>query len=279
MQTPVTFFQLAFASVQGGEHQRLGRNNQDALAVARGERHLALVLADGCSASPHSEAGALLGSRLFAGALLRALEPGASCGGVGLEEALERATSAVLAHLAGLARQLCPEPEPGDRALAAAVRDSLLFTLVGAVLGPEQSLVFALGDGLAEVNGEAHALGPFAGNEPPYLAYALLPPALHGFAPEALRPKVLSRLATFALETLALGTDGALELGRAGAAPLALFREPRLFENPDALRRRLFLLSRQQPGRPAALRDDTTLALLRRAPQATKARPEPGLGA
>ncbi len=293
MSTPTPAFELASASVCGWDHQRVGRNNQDALALERGARHLVLVVADGCGSSPGSEVGARLGARLLAAALLGRLEPapvekargdspgadratgsaaGEACAEaspsrprVDLAASLAAARADVLDRLRDLARGLCSAPEPDDRALAAAVREQLLFTLVGAVVGPEETALFALGDGLLELNGRSFPLGPFPGNQPPYLGYALLPQALHGFAPEDLQLQIRARVPTSELRSLALGTDGALDLGAAAATLDLLLTEPVLFKNPDGLRRRLYLLARDQPGRPAPLHDDTTLVLLRRA--------------
>lgn len=307
MYTPTLLFELASASVCGKDHQRVGRNNQDAVAVERGERHLVLVVSDGCGSSPGSEVGAQLGARLLSAALLRKLEPRPDPGdgapacpaeppgpsgttepqggratratlissGSRIEAALTAARFEVLAQLGALARGLCAVPLPSDRQLAGAVREQLLFTLVGAVVGPEETALFALGDGLLELNGRPFPLGPFPGNQPPYLGYALLPQALHGFSPEELQLQIRARLPTSEVRSLALGTDGALDLGAAAATPEALLAEPVLFKNPDGLRRRLYLLARDQPGTPAPLHDDTTLLLLRRAPVASLLQPAP----
>jgi hypothetical protein len=190
--------------------------------------------------------------------------------------ALARAEADVLERLGQLARGLCGSRSPDKRQVAGAVREQLLFTLVGAVVGPTQTALFALGDGLLALNDRSLQLGPFPGNQPPYLGYALLPQALHGFAPEALRLRIHASAPTGEVQSLALGTDGALDLGAAAATSDRLLGEPLLFKNPDALRRRLYLLARDQPGQPAPLHDDTTLLLLRRAPPAPQ--PAPGTG-
>ena len=290
---PPPRFQLAAASVAGRDHQRVGRNNQDAWAVFQGRRALVAVVADGCGSAPHSEAGARLGARLLASALARRLEDGA--GPVEapvvapIESLLDGARQEVLWQLRAVALGLCPSSGPDARLMLGQVRDHLLFTLLGAVVGPVETVAFALGDGLLEVDGRPLALGPFPGNEPPYLGYALLPEALHGVPEAALRLQIVARLPTASLRTLALGTDGACGLAAAGAPVAALFDDGLLFRNPDALRRRLFLLARDVPGaaRPAplasppslaplaalaSLHDDTTLVLIRRdAPSARDA--------
>jgi hypothetical protein len=158
------------------------------------------------------------------------------------------------------------------------IGEALLFTLVGAVVTPEHTLVFSAGDGLWALNGEAHRLGPFPNNAPPYLAYGLLKPGAVSLQTNTLRP-------TAEVDSLLLGTDGAVDLAGLAEAqvpereepvgPLSQFwSEDRYFANPDALRRRLALLNRESVRAdfsarrlervPGLLSDDTTLVVLRR---------------
>jgi Protein phosphatase 2C len=257
-------FELAAATVLGREHARAGRNNQDALWARASEHGLAAVVADGCGSGAQSELGAQLGAR-------RAVEGALSLLGqvpVDSPEFLQRLGADVLCFLQALSGQL------GERAIG----EALLFTLVGAVVTPEHTLVFSAGDGLWALNGDVHRLGPFPGNAPPYLAYGLLKPGAVALKANALRP-------TPEVDSLLLGTDGVSDLAGLAAAqvpereepvgPLSQFwSEDRYFSNPDALRRRLALLNRESvradfPARrlvrvPGLLTDDTTLVVLRR---------------
>jgi hypothetical protein len=248
-------FELAAATVLGREHARAGRNNQDALWARASEHGLAAVVADGCGSGAQSELGAQLGAR-------RAVEGALSLLGqvpIDSPEFLQRLGADVLCFLQALSGQL------GERAIA----EAFLFTLVGAVVTPEHTLVFSAGDGLWALNGEVHRLGPFPGNAPPYLAYGLLKPGAVALKANALRP-------TPEVDSLLLGTDGVSDLaGLAEVGPLSQFwSEDLYFSNPDALRRRLALLNRESvradfPARrlvrvPGLLTDDTTLVVLRR---------------
>ncbi|WP_257451652.1 protein phosphatase 2C domain-containing protein [Archangium lipolyticum] len=257
-------FELAAATVLGREHARAGRNNQDALWARASEHGLAAVVADGCGSGAQSELGAQLGAR-------RVVEGALSLLGqvpVDSPEFLQRLGADVLCFLQAISGQL------GERAIG----EALLFTIVGAVVTPEHTLVFSAGDGLWALNGDVHRLGPFPGNAPPYLAYGLLKPGVVALKANALRP-------TAEVDSLLLGTDGVSDLvGLAGAqvpereepvGPLSQFwSEDRYFSNPDALRRRLALLNRESvradfPARrlvrvPGLLTDDTTLVVLRR---------------
>jgi Protein phosphatase 2C len=258
-------FDVAAATVIGREHARAGRNNQDAFWARASEHGLAAVVADGCGSGAQSELGACLGARRVvegALALLGLQVP------VDSPEFLQRLGADVLCFLQAVSGEL------GERAIG----EALLFTVVGAVVTPEHTLVFSAGDGVWALNGEVHRLGPFPGNAPPYLAYGLLEPGAGSLRTNTLRP-------TAEVDSLLLGTDGAADLADLAGArvperdepvgPLAQFwSDERYFHNPDALRRRLSLLNRESvradfPAQrlvrvPGLLSDDTTLVVLRR---------------
>jgi hypothetical protein len=260
-------FDIAAASVIGREHSRAGRNNQDAFCFEGSEQGFVAVVADGCGSGSHSELGAQAGARQVVASALRLLREGERVEGSGFLGLLREGSLAFLRELA------CSFGRGG-------VQDCLLFTVVGAVVTPEHTLVFSAGDGVWALNGQVRPLGPFPGNAPPYLAYGLLPDCSVPFARQALVP-------TSEVESLLLGTDGVGDLARLSEAlvpeggdivgPLSQFwREARYFRNPDALRRRLSVLSREAVRvdpvshrlvrTPGLLPDDTTLVVLRRRP-------------
>jgi hypothetical protein len=266
--------QVATGSVVGRDHRRTGKNNQDALAWADLPQGIVAVVGDGCGSQPHSEVGAQLGAQLTVQAIAHQLEH------IPLADAdfWPAVQHRLLKRLGFLARQL-----GGD--LATTVQQYLLFTLLGAVITPEHTVIFGLGDGVYALNGEITLLGPYAHNAPPYLAYHLLPATELGFDPPPLQ--VHRQRPTATVDTLLLGSDGVLDLIAAAALPLPgkselvgeldQFWQTPYFQNPDRLRRRLTLINRdvtrpdwqrrqviQQPG---LLPDDTTLVCLRCRPR------------
>jgi len=258
-------FEVAAATVTGREHARAGRNNQDAFHARASEHGLAAAVADGCGSGACSELGAQLGARAVVETALALLKKGVA---VEAPEFLERLRADVLCLFQALAGEL------GQRLIG----EGLLFTVVGAVVTPERTLVFSAGDGVWALNGEVRRLGPFPGNAPPYLSYGLLKPGAVAFEVNALRP-------TAEVDSVLLGTDGAADLAELASVripereepvgPLSQFwSEDRYFRNADALRRRLSLLNQESvradfsAGRlvrtPGLLTDDTTLVVLRR---------------
>lgn len=256
-------FEIAGGSIAGQAHVAAGRNNQDAFAWISTPRAVAAVVCDGCGSAPHSELGAAIGARLLVRSLLRLLAPQ-----LGPEEVLERVRLDVLLRLRDLALAMSPDAS----AFAGTVLDHFLFTIVGAVLTSGWATTFSIGDGLVFWNGERRQLGPFPGNEPPYLAYELLSNGDRHQRFEIHRPVPVEEA-----RSVLLATDGAVDLERMAdravpgrdepVGPLAQFwDEDRFFRNPDMVRRRLAIVSRGARG--GVLPDDTTLVVLRRAGEA-----------
>lgn len=228
------------AAVIGARHQRAARNGQDAAASWVGDGAGAIAVCDGCGSGSSSEVGARLGAQLVVGAIAARLAAG---------ERASRIWSAVQAEVLGALARLAGEL-PGDRARA--IREHLLFTIVAAAVAGDEACVWAIGDGCYAFAGEVSELGPFADNEPPYLAYALL-----GMA---IEPRLVVREAC----QVAVATDG--------IADLAALLEPATLAHADGLRRRLALQARTTERidwdarriarTPARLQDDGAVAVL-----------------
>jgi hypothetical protein len=226
---------MATAVVTGARHLRMGRNGQDAVGTFRNERGAVVVVADGCGSSASSEVGARLGAQLFADAV------GARLDAESPWEAAREELVATLRAVIGVREEL--------------LRDQFLFTLVAAAVTPARASVWALGDG-AYSFGSTVQLGPFADNQPPYLAYDLLgePRDAH----VAVAPTTCT--------SIVIATDGACELDE------GLERFGTLTRNPDALRRELARLARTEERidwdarkvirTPARLQDDCAVGVV-----------------
>lgn len=269
-------FEVAAGSVTGREHQRLGKNNQDAYSYELTDQRAIAIVCDGCGSGRYSEVGARLGAQLTVRAIAHMLDQGTSLSpwDDGFWRQVQQYLLEQLAILADLAGGYHP----------AAIRDYWLFTLVGALVTPAETTLFALGDGVIALNGNVQPLGPFPQNQPPYLAYGLLADYLPEAA-AAAQMRVLQQAPTDQVQSILLGSDGVMDLVQAthralpGKAELVgdisqFWQQDRFFANPDMVRRRLALINREvvQPdwgGRclvrqAGLLPDDTTLVVLRR---------------
>lgn len=269
-------FEIAAGSIPGREHIRRYRNNQDAYAWAEQDDCTIAVVCDGCSASPNSEVGAKLGAQLLVNSISRHLEtmhPGQ------YPDFWEQVRQDVLVQL----RQ-CVQAIGGE--VTTVIREFFLFTVLGAVITPEDTWIFGIGDGVYALNGTVRAIAPFAHNAPPYLAYGLIEPAVSDwFTPRDLTIQVHEYVPTFQVKSLLIGTDGMMDLmDRHGSMPSVaahpvpqlqqFWLDDRYFKNPDYLRRQLSLMNREKitPDWEARqlhrqvglLADDTTVLMVRR---------------
>jgi hypothetical protein len=155
----------------------------------------------------------------------------------------------------------------GNPSLVEVVEDHLLFTIMGFIVSPTETMVFAIGDGVCVLNGSKYAIA-FKNNAPLYLSYSLLP-----WHKEEIQFKVLNKIPTSDLQSLIVGTDGLCDFPSEESID-QFVRHDKYFKNPDAIRRKLFLLNQTKyeidwenkvfNANNGCLADDTTLIALRR---------------
>lgn len=261
-------FEVASGTVIGAEHigsngVLCGGSNQDSYGITSTDRFIAGVVCDGCSDRRDSGVGSALLSRMFLSSV---------------EEVLGRdGTIRPEQFAVHLNQKLLKKMEQVANALTSSgisfiqVMDELfLATIVGFVMRPTSTEIFACGDGLWALNGTVNKMGPFPENAPPYLAYNLRDQhSKNGL-------EVVTVLPTHKVQTLLVGSDGCADL----ADVLPYTREDKYFTNPVLLSRELRQLNRENvalrsdcKGREATvridweekkLRDDTTLIAVRR---------------
>jgi hypothetical protein len=280
-----TEFSIASGSVMGFDHLKGGRNNQDGVCVLSDGDSLIGIVCDGCSEGKYSEVGARLGARLIAEAIKRNIRhlterpnPTSPSDRTLLTLLLERARQDVTAQLRVLANAM-------GGSLSRTVTDYFLFTVIGVLLTERTGAVFSIGDGLVVLNGEVIQIGPFPGNEPPYLAYAITGSSLTDKEPGLLEFKLQGVLPTHEINSVLIGSDGLDYMmkkadqdmpGKAEpVGPISQFwKDERYFRNADMVRRKLALLNREQVKidweekrtirQIGLLPDDTTLVVIAR---------------
>jgi len=253
----------------------VGKNNQDAHLIFYTEDYFIALVLDGCGSGLHSEVGSEEAAALLMLAFNKYLMyhvPG--------EAMFNRVRLDVLAEIRVRANGM-------GLSLSQTIADYYLFTVVGVYIDRSHTVIFSLGDGVFFLNGEMTDIGPFPGNAPPYMAYAIT-----GSLGEQDHPKILQRefrvqaqIPTEDLQSLLIGTDGMLHMvaaentfvpGRTELiGPVSQFwTDDRYFANAFAVRRRLNIINRdhvdidwdtqkitEEAGR---LKDDTTLVVVRR---------------
>jgi hypothetical protein len=246
----------------GRDHVRLHRNNQDGVAMTVKDDIIVAAVTDGCSSGKYCEVGARLGAMWLARWVphyVRSWSPSSQA---------EAVRHGLLDFLSRLSRDLAPEGLPIDDLL----QHLFLFTFIVAVVTPERTWVFGQGDGVVSVNGNTLVLDPGPDNAPRYVAYALADPSKLRVSPESAAGVTGSLFdgATEDVRSVIIATDGATDLISRADQPLAdgsrqggidqFEEEPRYIRNPSLMHKRLVVIG-EGNGR---LRDDTTLALIRR---------------
>ncbi|MCH8821050.1 protein phosphatase 2C domain-containing protein [Patescibacteria group bacterium] len=276
-------FEIAAGGITGTMHSDplVSKANQDAFAIRRTNTAITALICDGCSKGPYSEVGAHIGARLFVEAIESQVAhiPVPSLTDELFPVILERVRLDVLAQIRGLANLM-------GGSFSETISDYFLFTVVGMVMTPLRTWTFSIGDGVFIVNGEITRLGPFPENEPPYPALGLVRSKI---APELLVFGVNKSCWTNQVDSILIGSDGVVDLVRAGEKELNLpgTKEPigpisqfwevdRYFAGPHWIRRRLVLANQfgvrlDRTGSDiireyGLLPDDTTIVVVRRTP-------------
>lgn len=288
-------FLVQGGSVPGSDHTApLRRTNcQDAFAISQKPECVIAVVADGNGSEANSEVGAKLGVALelsLLSAQMQRCQPRlAACANIDeataiFNQAVRRAEQDMLAYLRVLANALTSNGE----SFSEKVRQNFLFTLLGAILTPQWTGVFYVGDGCYALNGQVFQLGPFPENKPPYPAYQLFATEDYEVDSPLIRAQFAFICPTDEVKSLLIGTDGVEHLmnaehqklpGRSDkVGPLRQFwEEPAFVENADAIRRRLALITREShcvvAGKGGThlmntesglLKDDTTLVVIQK---------------
>ncbi|HEX2913089.1 MAG TPA: protein phosphatase 2C domain-containing protein [Chloroflexia bacterium] len=234
-------FTLRAGSVPGRDHQLRQTNCQDKYGYAElqvaSQPYLAGIVCDGCSEGKHSEVGAALLAEFLLKEIKRLLEAGSR-----VEEVPVLLYENALTFLQGICERIIAPQTEDSAGLLAFTRDYLLATVLGLIVGEEQTVIFAAGDGLIIVNDQLHVRDEQ--NTPDYLAYGLLESSQLQAQPASGKGFDLILLQTAQLERLAIWTDGFLP---------ELSEETWKLGGPRSLQRRLNIWAKQK-----LFIDDTT---------------------
>lgn len=244
-------FQISAGTIPGRAHigsgnLLVGKNNQDSFALKVFDDCIIATVHDGCSAGAQSELGASIAGRLLVPLLREELGASALHAVNSIDQLkviFEKIRKRFLCKIAKFASLLATTGE-NIRACREAptevmnahcndqqvneieycrelthkycshknvLHDCFLFTTIGVIVTSKTTVVFSIGDGLFAINGNMTQVGPFPGNAPPYIAYALLP-SVFNYDCELLKFKIHAVVPTESVESLLIATDGLNEL-------------------------------------------------------------------
>jgi serine/threonine protein phosphatase PrpC len=252
-------FEYACGSIIGRNHVFASKNNQDALRIVMWDHFMTAVVCDGCGSGKHSEVGAKLGSRMVTDAIAGLLNQGLTISEPDFWNILKINLLQKLTDFVAIANE---DPE----SVMEFVNNYLLFTILGLIITPSETVTFSMGDGAIAVNGKLTQIPAYPDNAPPYLAYGL-------YHPDSIEFEIRDRLPTSEIESLLIATDGIDDLVKVEDIN-QFWQEDRYFKNPDAIRRKLTMLNREEVKpdwnkrelikRSGVLSDDTTLVVIRK---------------
>ncbi len=263
-------FECASGSIIGRNHVLASKNNQDAYRVVIQERFIAAIVCDGCGSGKHSEVGAKLGARMVTTAIADLLNQDSEISKPEFWDSVKRNLLQKLKDFVEIANgDLEFATKFTTKFVTEFVNDYLLFTIVGALITPHETVTFSIGDGAIAINGGLNQIPVYPDNAPPYLAYGL-------YCPDAVSFEIRDRLPTLEVKSILIATDGIDDLVKVEKVN-QFWQEDRYFKNPDAIRRKLAMLNREEVKpdwnkhelvkRSGVLSDDTTLIVVRRISQ------------
>jgi serine/threonine protein phosphatase PrpC len=259
MQNLSSQFEYACGSIIGRNHVLASKNNQDALRIVLWDQFMTAVVCDGCGSGKHSEVGAKLGSRMVTDAIADLLNQGLAVSEPDFWNILKTNLLQKLTDFVAISNNV-------KESVMEFVNDYLLFTIVGLVITPSETVTFSIGDGAIAVNGKLTQIPAYPDNAPPYLAYGL-------YRPDDIEFEICDRILTSDVDSILIATDGIDDL-IAVEEVNQFWQEDRYFKNPDAIRRKLSMLNREEfkPDwnkrelikRSGVLSDDTSLVVIRK---------------
>lgn len=237
--------QIAGGSIRGRDHVFGDKPNHDAFCWHQTKDFTVAVVCDGCGSGNHSEVGAKLGARIAVQAISDNLKrfSFAECKSFILEQAKQD----IISQLRVLARSM-------SGSFSEVVMNYFLFTIVGTIITKQGIVVFSIGDGVTLVNGERinATYIPDASNAPPYIAYWLTGSGMFEQAAMTHLSFKYVSIEWHEFDSILIGSDGVQDFIDAETlnlpgkdkpvGPVSQFwTENKHFENPDMIRRRLFL--------------------------------------
>lgn len=277
-------FEIAGGSVAGTNHVKKGINNQDYYSFVQTDECIVAIVSDGCGSCKHSEVGSKIQTNLLLQSILTHYSKsfqklGRDC--LLYPEFWKEIEISVLHSIKILAEQM------GNN-LRDIIANYFLATCIGVLITEKYTQVFSCGDGVYILNGEQWSIGPFEGNMPPYLAYAITGSSITDKNPDLLGLSRKELMLTKDVHSLLLGTDGVEDLIKKSDFPFPgqersigdisqFWEQDRYFQNPQLISNTLRIMNAEKKipqwkeenilKFEGLLPDDTTLLTIRKKKQ------------
>lgn len=239
-------FKMRTGIVTGREHIVYGINCQDSVNTKsfdyKGNSYLTGVVSDGCGEGKKSEVGSHLATSFVSAKMEQLIKKGLS-----ETEIPSRIFKKLLNFLRSIMDSYGLKNHPEEE--VSFIRDHLLFTVIGFIIGPKDTVIFATGDGVVILNEDIVIRDQQ--NSPSYPAYHLIKSK---YLKTPLYEKFdIYTIKTEELQNLAIGSDS----WQSEIEILKLLSDA---NNKQNLQRTMNLLSQKE----RRFKDDATLIVVTR---------------
>lgn len=241
---------IAVGSVEGTEHKRIGKNNQDAFFLKKYQQFIIGLVFDGCGSGKHSEVGAKIASRIVPEIIIKWID---IVNSVDIYEVLLHLKWDIILNFRLLAEGMCSGenyPNHDENELKKILNDYFLFTINGVLIDRGGVWAFNVGDGIRYIDGEVQDLDELTGY-PTYINYTIIDK-------EQAKWNTDFKIKKYGLEVLdsgiIIGSDGVKDIIKKAdelvlgseekVGGLEQFLENRMYKNPDNINRRFNILNK-----------------------------------
>jgi len=221
-------WRMRAGNVIGRSHLVAGKNNQDAVKILEFKTSKGIyrigIICDGCSEGKNSEVGAKLTAHFAVNRIFELVNDSFFL--------TKDIPKALYFSIQIFLMQLLEQYSSANEERFLFINDHFLFTIIGFIQGPNNTVVFSIGDGVIIINGDIQVIDQ--NDTPNYLAYHLVDGSYLGKGLYMATPHLdVQAVKTNSLEKLAIGSDAWNE------EPYLLFEEIWNNKHPYALQRKM----------------------------------------
>lgn len=252
------------ATIPGYDHIKTMKNNQDALCVLEKNNHIFGVISDGCGSGEYSELASRLTVTYFSHKIEKQILQDQIYNFLDYQIIVDRTYLTFIDFLENL--KIFEKKS--------VFQNGGLATLIGFIIGPQDTLIYHVGDGVYLLNGQMQSLDNYD-NTPPYPGYNIFSEHIK------FNVEFCSRIKTIAIDSLVIGSDGAEDLFGLSEKKYPgseekigdmsqIWEDDKYFKNNKLLQRKLLKINTRRNSKQFGtleggyLHDDTSLIVVKR---------------